>query len=129
MTAACVLPQPAVRPAGFDLPAFWEQWSAAFEAALPRVEVRVRASPTALAAFPEVFGDGARPLVEAAGLPDDSGWREVTLAFEHEVAAGHRLAGFGGQVEVLSPSAIRDWLLAAAREIVSLYGQGDSDSP
>jgi predicted DNA-binding transcriptional regulator YafY len=122
MTAARVLPQPAVRPAGFDLVAFWERWSAAFEASLPRVEVRLRASPAALAAFPEVFGDGARPALEAAGPPDGGGWRAVTLTFEHEVAAGHRLAGFGGQVEVLSPPAVRDWLLATASEIVNLYG-------
>jgi hypothetical protein len=122
MTAARVLPQPAVRPAGFDLVAFWDRWAAAFQASLPRVEVRVRASPAALAAFPEVFGDGAGRALAAAGPPDGRGWREVTLTFEHEVAAGHRLAGFGGQVEVRSPPAVRDWLLATAREIVSLYG-------
>jgi predicted DNA-binding transcriptional regulator YafY len=122
MTDARVLPQPAVRPAGFDLVAFWDRWAAAFQASLPRVEVRVRASPAALAAFPEVFGDGAGRALEAAGPPDGRGWREVTLTFEHEAAAGHRLAGFGGQVEVRSPPAVRDWLLATAREIVSLYG-------
>jgi predicted DNA-binding transcriptional regulator YafY len=125
MTAARVLPQPAVRPAGFDLVAFWDRWAAAFQASLPRVEVRVRASPAALAAFPEVLGDGAGRALAAAGPPDGRGWREVTLTFEHEVAAGHRLAGFGGEVEVESPPAVRDWLLATAREIVSLYGVND----
>ena len=63
-----------------------------------------------------------RPALDAAGAADLHGWREVALTFGHEVAAGHKLAGFGGQVEVLSPESVRQWLLAAAREITSLYG-------
>jgi len=124
ITAARMLAEPFERPEGFDLAAFWEQWSAAFEASLPRVEVRVRASPAVLRVFPEVFGEGVRAALEAAGPPDPQGWREVSLTFEHEVAAGHKLAGFGGQVEVLSPEPVREWLLATAREIAALYGAG-----
>lgn len=112
---------PVTRPAGFGLAAFWAAWSAAFEASRPRIEVRLRASPSALRAFPEVFGGGVRDALAAAGPPDPNGWREVTLAFEHDVAAGHKLAGFGGQVQVLSPAAVRDWILGTARETLALY--------
>lgn len=45
----------------------------------------------------------------------------MTLSFEHELAAAYRLAGFGGQVEVLSPATVREHLLAAALEIVARY--------
>ena len=45
----------------------------------------------------------------------------VTLSFEHELAAAHRLAGFGGRVEVLSPPSVRELLLATAREILGRY--------
>jgi predicted DNA-binding transcriptional regulator YafY len=45
----------------------------------------------------------------------------VTLSFEHELAAAYRLAGFGGRVEVLSPSSVRERLLATAREILGRY--------
>jgi predicted DNA-binding transcriptional regulator YafY len=109
------------RPDGFDLAAFWADWSASFLGGLPKVEVRVRASPGALAAFPEVFGDVVRPALEAAGPPDAAGFREVTLTFEHEIAAATRLAGFGGQVEVLSPASLRTRLIATARELLERY--------
>jgi predicted DNA-binding transcriptional regulator YafY len=123
VTSACVLPSPFARPAGFDLAAFWERWSASFVATRPKVEVRLRASPTAIAAFPEVFGDVARHVL-AMAVPDEGGFREVTLTFEHEGAAVHRLAGFGGQVEVLSPVEVRARLVATARELLARYPEG-----
>jgi predicted DNA-binding transcriptional regulator YafY len=64
------LRQPAERPAGFELAAFWTRWSAEFAASLPRVSVVVRAAPEALAAFPEVLGDGAREAIAGASEPD-----------------------------------------------------------
>jgi len=118
ITAARVLDAPFTRPAGFDLAGFWARWSAEFEASLPSIEVRVRASPAALEAFGEVFGDGWK----GTGPPDGDGWQEVTLAFEHERAAAHRLCGFGGQVEVLSPPSVRDEIIAAADGILARYG-------
>jgi predicted DNA-binding transcriptional regulator YafY len=39
-------------------------------------------------------------------------------------AAVHRLAGFGDQVEVLDPPAVRAALLAIAREILRRYQAG-----
>ncbi len=45
----------------------------------------------------------------------------MTLWFEHELAASHRLAGLGGRVQVLSPPSVRDGLVATAREILARY--------
>jgi len=90
----------------------------------PRLPVRLRASPQALAVFGETFGDDVTEALEAASAPDEQGWRVVTLSFEHELAAAHRLAGFGGRVEVLSPSSVRDQLLATAHGILGRYGVG-----
>jgi predicted DNA-binding transcriptional regulator YafY len=128
VTDVQVLDEAVGRPPAFDLAAFWEQWSQEFQASRPRLAVKVRASARALAAFPEVFGDAVREAVSAAAPPGEDGWQELTLSFEHELAAAHRLAGFGGQVEVLSPAAVRDQLLAAAREIVARYSTGPRDS-
>jgi predicted DNA-binding transcriptional regulator YafY len=50
----------------------------------------------------------------------------LTLTFEHELAAAHRLAGFGGEVEVLSPPPVRAQLLATAREILDRYRADES---
>jgi predicted DNA-binding transcriptional regulator YafY len=120
-SARVLADKPFERPADFELPEFWERWSAEFTSTRPRLPVRLRASPEALAVFGEIFGDDARAALDAALPPDEHGWREVTLSFEHELAAAHRLAGLGGQVEVLSPPSVRERLLATAREILGRY--------
>jgi predicted DNA-binding transcriptional regulator YafY len=120
--SARVLAEPFERPAGFDLEEFWDRWSADFETSRPRFPVRLRASPAALAVFGEIFGDGGADAAGAALPPDEQGWRVVTLSFEHELAAAHRLAGFGGLVEVLSPLSVRDRLLVTAQGILGRYG-------
>jgi len=127
ITSARVLPEAFERPAGFDLAAFWAGWSREFTASRPRQPVRLRASPRALAVFGETFGDEVAAALDAALPPDERGWREVTLSFEHEAAAAHRLAGFGGQVEVLSPPAVRDRLLATARGILGRYAAAGAE--
>ena len=121
VTSARVLPGSFTPPADFDLAAFWDRWSDSFVTSLPQVEVRVRASAKALAAFPAVFGDAVQPALNAAPPPDGRGFREVTLTFEDEAAAVHRLAGFGGQLEVLSPAPVRARLIATARQLLERY--------
>jgi predicted DNA-binding transcriptional regulator YafY len=72
-------------------------------------------------AFPEVFGDAGRRALDAAAPADEHGFRNVTLTFEHEAAAVQRLAGFGGEMEVLSPATVRDRLIATARQLLTHY--------
>ena len=122
--SARVLAEPFERLADFGLAEFWDRWSAEFAASRPQLPVRLRASPRALAVFPEVFGDDVQEALASALPADEQGWQVVTLCFEHELAAAHRLAGFGGGVEVLSPSSVREELLATARQIVGCYGAG-----
>lgn len=121
ITSARITTEPAGRPGGFDLAEFWEQWSADFAGSRPQLAVTLRASARARAVFPEVFGDPIRAAMNAAGAPDEAGWQELTLSFEHEHAAAHRLAGFGDEVEVVSPPQVRDLLVAAARGILARY--------
>jgi len=122
ISAVRILDEPFERPAGFELAGFWERWSAEFVTSRPRLAVRLRASPQALSAFGEVFGDDARPALDAAEPPDEEGWQTVTLSFEHELAAAQRLAGFGGRVEVLAPPSVRALLVTAAQGILDRYG-------
>jgi len=121
IASARPLAEPSERPAGFELAAFWRQWSAEFEASRPRLPVTLRASPRALAILGEVFGQAAGPALAAALPPDEHGWRVLTLSFEHERAAAHRLAGFGDQVEVLAPPSVRAGLVATGRQILGRY--------
>ncbi len=125
IASARVLPEPFEHPAGFELAAFWREWSAEFEASRPRLPVTLRASPRALAAFGEIFGRAAGPALAAALPPDEDGWRVVTLSFEHERAAAHRLAGFGDQVEVVAPPSVRAGLVATARQLLRRYHAAD----
>jgi predicted DNA-binding transcriptional regulator YafY len=128
VSAARVLAEPVERPADFQLGAFWERWSADFAASRSRLPVRLRASPLALQIMPEVFGEEVQPALDAALPPDEHGWQVVTLSFEHALAAAHRLAGFGGEVEVLSPPSVRQRLLETAREILDRYQAPDHDA-
>ena len=123
VTAVQPLPAPVARPPGFDLAAFWDQWSAEFEASRPQILVRGRATPLALGIFPSVFGDAGRRAAGEAGPPGPDGRREVTLTFEEEAAAVHRLAGFGGEVEVTEPAAVRDGLIETATALLARYGR------
>ena len=125
IASARVLAESFERPAGFELAGFWRRWSAEFEASRPRLAVALRASPRALAVFGEIFGQAAGPALAAALPPDQDGWRVVTLSFEHERAAVHRLAGFGDQVEVLTPPSVRAALVATARQIVERCDAAD----
>jgi predicted DNA-binding transcriptional regulator YafY len=121
VTSVSALPAAFTRPTSFDLAAFWSRWSDSFMISRPKVEVLVRASPDALLAFPEVFGDAGRRALDAAAPADEHGFRNVTLTFEHEAAAVQRLAGFGGEMEVLSPATVRDRLIATARQLLTHY--------
>ena len=121
IASARPLAEPFERPAGFELAAFWRHWSAEFEASRPRVPVTLRASPRALSILGEVFGQAAGQALAAALPPDERGWRVLTLSFEHERAAVHRLAGFADQVEVLAPRSVRAGLVATARQILGRY--------
>jgi predicted DNA-binding transcriptional regulator YafY len=126
---AVILAEPFPRPPAFDLAEFWARWSAEFEASRPRITVTLRASPGAQAAFAEVFGDTAGPVLAAAPPPGADGWRVVRLSFEHEAAAAYRLAGFGDQVEVITPLPVRDRLVRTARQILTRYGAADLREP
>lgn len=80
------------RPDGFDLSAYWHEWSRAFEESRPRVEVTVRGS---------------------------KGVRAMT--FESLSEAQRELLRFGAELEVLEPVELRTRIAETAREVAALY--------
>jgi predicted DNA-binding transcriptional regulator YafY len=82
------------RPGEFELAAFWDEWSRAFEQQRPRVAVTVQ-SP--------------------AG-------REV-LEFESLRDAYRALLARGAQVEVLEPAELRERVAETSRELAALYAR------
>jgi predicted DNA-binding transcriptional regulator YafY len=94
------------RPEGFELAAFWEEWSRTFEQSLPRVEVKLRASELARRFLPpDQQGDGGIYVVGFQSLED----------------AFRELLKFGPDAEVLEPVQLRARLAATAREVAALY--------
>jgi predicted DNA-binding transcriptional regulator YafY len=96
-----------VRPEAFQLAGYWDEWSRSFEASLPRVEVKVRASELALRFLPSDLrgGDGI-----------------FVVGFQNLDDAYRELLKFGPDAEVLEPVELRERIRATAREVAELYG-------
>ncbi|HTT64099.1 MAG TPA: YafY family protein [Bryobacteraceae bacterium] len=109
-----ILEQPAARPAGFDLAAYWERSAAEFRDKLPRYYAAFRASPTVM---PQVRYRGWRLEEETA----EGDLIRVRLRFDAEDEAVQFALSFGSQVEVVEPPELRAKVVAAAQEIVARY--------
>jgi predicted DNA-binding transcriptional regulator YafY len=94
------------RPEGFELAAYWDEWSRTFEASLSRVEVKVRASELALRFLP-------RDLRGSDGI--------FVVGFQSLEDAYRELLKFGPDAEVLEPRDLRERIAATAREVASMY--------
>lgn len=120
--AAEVLPEIFIRPGGFNLAAFWEEWCAEYETDRTTYLVRVRIFPGLLPHLPGDFGDRA-DLQARASPPDAEGWVALDLPFESLAAARTRLLGLGRAVEVLEPAPLRKSIIDFAEQVVRLYQQ------
>ena len=86
------LDDPCERPAGFELSAYWDEWSRAFEDSRPRVEVTARGPKG-----------------------------ERTLVFESLEEARREMLRYGPDLEVVAPVELRDRIAATARDVAALY--------
>lgn len=112
---------PSERPPDFDLAATWAASKAAFVANLPRFEATLWAAPSARARM----GASSRyiRLLEAEP-PGADGWSQLRIqADTFDEAAGFAL-GFGDQVEVQAPLALREAVIERARALLARYGAG-----
>lgn len=112
----------AVRPAGFDLAAYWEASKLEFKERLPRYPVVVRASPETLERF-----HASKRYVRVLSVEqeaDQQGWQTAALLFEVDWEACEYLLSFGSAVEVLEPPQLREQIARKAEETVQLYARG-----
>ncbi|HSK98343.1 MAG TPA: WYL domain-containing protein, partial [Euzebyales bacterium] len=101
------------RPADFDLATWWAASSREFSERFRSVPCRLRLSPWALGTLPYIVDtDAARDAVDAAGPPDDDGWREVVVGTESVEVAADQLTALGAGVEVVAPPELRHRLRA-----------------
>ncbi|NVI99867.1 WYL domain-containing protein [Myxococcus sp. AM009] len=114
-------PETFVRPARFDLPAFWKAWCSRFAEKRAQYEVTLRLTPEALRKI-RPRADGVR-LVAAPLAADGS--KTVVVDFEREAIAFGQLCDVGTGFEVLAPEALRTRLLKLATGILAAHG-GDT---
>jgi predicted DNA-binding transcriptional regulator YafY len=87
------LDEPCSRPEGFELAAYWREWSREFEESRPRVEVVAR------------------------GRKGDR-----TLVFESLEQAQREMLRYGPDLEVVAPEELRARIAETARAVAAQYG-------
>lgn len=115
------------RPESFDLAAFWTESTAAYEASVPRLEVRLRVDPRHLDVLRDAVGEGAWHNAERIPTDDPDGWMHLRLFMDWPREAALRLLPLGDCAEVLQPAGLRDDLIEAARRILDRYGAETED--
>jgi predicted DNA-binding transcriptional regulator YafY len=120
---AHLLDEPCARPEGFDLAAFWRRSSEDYLAHLPRYLATVRVSP---AIREQVIHRCSWQGVEQTGPPGPDGWTTLEIVFESEGDACRYAVGWGAQLEVVAPPALRRQVIDLAQEVVGLYARAGS---
>lgn len=115
------------RPRNFDLAAYWQASSARFEAQLRPLQAHVRASRRGLN-----WLDNAR--LDYVARPQDStrdagphGWQAVLLPIESIEHGARQVLGFGAEIEVLLPPALRALVLRLANSLAALHSKAGEE--
>jgi predicted DNA-binding transcriptional regulator YafY len=109
---------PVARPDGFDLAETWETVVTEIEERRSSVRAVVRVAPWGRRGLEAQFGTTSRLLAE---LPD--GRVEVEIGASTAGMIAERLAGWGGNVEVVAPDDVRAHLRRIGTELVARYGR------
>lgn len=111
-------------PPGFDLPRWWAEAIARFEAGVYRGSARLRVTDDGLKRLrgfstrvADAAMDNARPCAQ-------QGWVETEVPIESVAHAARELLRLGDQAEVLAPAALRRQLAAALRRAALQYDTG-----
>lgn len=118
---ARVSSESCIRPADFDLAAFWREWCVARNVSRARYVVTVRVAPDFVPKLPIYFGNAVREHIAQAGTLDSEDWLTLQLAFESLEAARARILSFGRAIEVVEPIPLRRSILDYAEQIMDLY--------
>jgi predicted DNA-binding transcriptional regulator YafY len=110
------------RPDEFDLAAYWNETTAAFEAQAERGEIELRIDPEYLGRLVDAFGVEVVERATRIDEPDPDGWTRLRITVEWPRDAHARLMRVTGHAEVLSPPDIRERLIASALSILNRYG-------
>lgn len=124
---ATVLDEPVERPAGFELTAFWREWTERFEGSIYTASATVRMTESALELMSFVSPpEMSRRARAAAGEPDSDGWLVTEVPIE-SIRHGHtELLRLGADAEVLGPPELRERFIETVRRMNAHYRSGDA---
>lgn len=112
------------RVPGFDLAAYWRDWSADFLERLYREEAVIRIAPDGVPLLRVTIGPVATDAALATAEPPDAdGWIRMRLPVESLRHACWQLMRLGASVEVLEPPELRATMIRTLREMSALYGR------
>nr|WP_062340202.1 transcriptional regulator [Herbidospora sakaeratensis] len=107
----------------FDLPAFWERFSAEFAARLYTGTARIRLAPGGEGLLAYTIGEerAAPALALAEPDPDRPGWTVLEIPVEGLNGARWTLLRMGALIEVLGPADLRAMMAEAALGMAEMY--------
>jgi predicted DNA-binding transcriptional regulator YafY len=112
------------RVQGFDLAAYWQDWSADFLDRMYQEEAVIRIAQDSVPMLKLTMGVAITDAALAgAGPPDADGWIRVRLAVESPRHACWQLMRLGASVEVLDPPELRAMMIRAVAELSALYSR------
>jgi predicted DNA-binding transcriptional regulator YafY len=111
-----VLDEPADRPVGFELAAFWGRSRSEYEKMLPTFLATIRVSPVGRSRLG--FGWWRYASLVSEDPPDADGWTRCHIRADTIAVAHDCVLGLGAEAEVVEPPELRERVLASARELV-----------
>ncbi len=113
-----------IRPADFDLAAFWAGWCREYERFLTDLKVIIQAAPNSLPLLQSRFGSQVEGQIEVSEPQTGDSWVHLRLAFETFESARDQILSFGRVVRVIAPQALKMSVLDYAQQIIALYQSG-----
>ena len=109
------------RPSGFDLAAHWTASVQAFEASLYQGTATIRLSPLGMERLPVLAAAAVEMARRTVSPPDAAGWVQAEIPIETIDHAARELLKLGVEVEVLTPSELRQAMRDAATTLAARY--------
>lgn len=103
------------RPKDFDLAHAWQASKERFETQLRKIDVQARVSARCL----KWLANARVPIDDLA--PAEGIWRNVRIRVESVEQGARQLLGFGDEIEVLAPSALRQRMIEQASAVLARY--------
>lgn len=118
---ATALEETIDRPEDFDLAAYWEESTAAYERDAPTIDVDVRIAEDRLWRIANVFGQGVVERAERTPEPGVPGHVRLRLRLDYPEDVPGLLLAVGPNLEVLGPAEIRERVITLADLVAARY--------